>query len=304
MPSQQNLYYDLSSFERQESMRDPYRQALGVLMAGLVDTVGQLERPLIYEIGTGLGTLGKAMPEDRDLHIVGSDQLVEVTRIASSHYDSSVSADAEAIPFKDDSLDMIIGFDSLHWVLRQKKAMGEFARTLKTDASAVFIMGASLTTFFVEDEGKVILPTLWSTGNIHVEETDRTTYDEITQSISAKPSSASESAQSIGSYFRKALEDPNLVNGLLLYGLPGQLSDEDRFILEYINLFIRDEIIKVHGHDALKVFDRKSLENRYRTFLVSAALESGLKYESTQILLRGQEDTQLPVNLFCFTKTQ
>ncbi len=133
------------SFSRAAKTYDKYANLQQSLAKELVDAVGSLKiKPVnILDIGTGTGEaaflLKEAYPSAK---ITGIDIAPGMIDIAKSKPQSSginfEVADAERLPYKSGSFDLVVSASTLHWVADIRKAFREAFRMLKEDGCFIF----------------------------------------------------------------------------------------------------------------------------------------------------------------------
>lgn len=111
---------------------------------GVLQNLGDLRTMRVLDYGCGSGTLGIYLSLCGAL-VSGFDLSGEAIHVANEmvrHYGLSAQfeqADAEALPYADDSFDLVIGFGVLHHVIKYERASSQLQRILKPGGKAIFI---------------------------------------------------------------------------------------------------------------------------------------------------------------------
>jgi len=90
----------------------------------------------VLDAGCGIGLLGHLFP---NLGLIGLDASVDLLRKADVGYGLLVEASAEALPFADQSFDVVVALNMLHHVIDPKQAVREFARVLRPGGTLVAV---------------------------------------------------------------------------------------------------------------------------------------------------------------------
>jgi malonyl-CoA O-methyltransferase len=100
----------------------------------------------ILDIGAGTGRLlEKVSRTFPDTYLVGVDLAFGMTKVARNRLEqinrtSLVCSDAEALPFRDDSFDIVISTSTYQWITPLEKAFAEVHRTLKPSGRFCFAL--------------------------------------------------------------------------------------------------------------------------------------------------------------------
>ncbi|OMJ72880.1 hypothetical protein SteCoe_28572 [Stentor coeruleus] len=134
--------------KEEESERFSYQ--LYHFMATGFKKTGNLQGQIIVEVGSGRGGgLAYVVRNLKPLSALGVDYSKQQVEFCKRTYTypniSFVEGDAENLPIKDDSVDMVLNVESCHCYGNFKKFVGEISRVLKSDGRFM------LTDFIVAD---------------------------------------------------------------------------------------------------------------------------------------------------------
>jgi SAM-dependent methyltransferase len=90
----------------------------------------------ILDAGCGIGLLGRLYP---DLGLIGLDVSMPLLTKAGSGYRLLVEGSAEALPFPNQTFDVVVALNMLHHVINPDAAVREFARVLKPGGMLVTV---------------------------------------------------------------------------------------------------------------------------------------------------------------------
>lgn len=89
----------------------------------------------VLDVGCGTGALLEALASAcPEVILAGIDPTAEMLQVAGKRLGSSVDlrvAQAESLPFADQSLDLVVSTSAFHYVRHPQDALGEIARVLK-----------------------------------------------------------------------------------------------------------------------------------------------------------------------------
>lgn len=92
------------------------------------------KNPLVLDIGCGTGSL---VQEKKSWNIVGVDIAYGMCVLASAKNSQIINADAENLPFADESFDCVFSSLVLQWIDKPEKMIKEILRVLKPEGTAV-----------------------------------------------------------------------------------------------------------------------------------------------------------------------
>lgn len=103
----------------------------------LPETLNQLspDQPAL-DVGCGVGIVGRLYPQ---VGWVGLDASMDLLRHAGVGYEMLIEGSAEALPFKDQSFELVIALNMLHHVINPAAAMAEYARVLKPGGTLITV---------------------------------------------------------------------------------------------------------------------------------------------------------------------
>ncbi|MBL7200763.1 MAG: class I SAM-dependent methyltransferase [Anaerolineae bacterium] len=109
------------------------------LAAPMLEWLGGVRRPLILDVGAGTGRFPKAMLEDEqfDGQVWGLDLSIGMLRVAASRLEAYgdrctlIWEDAEALPFPDETFDVVVCLETLEFTPSPKRTLGELMRVLR-----------------------------------------------------------------------------------------------------------------------------------------------------------------------------
>jgi 2-polyprenyl-3-methyl-5-hydroxy-6-metoxy-1,4-benzoquinol methylase len=110
----------------------------------VLQTLGDIRTLRVLDYGCGSGTLGMYLSLS-GAEVYGFDlsgAAIEVANEMAQRFGLSAQfeqADAEDLPYADDSFDLIIGFGVLHHVIKYSRASAQLRRILKPGGRAIFI---------------------------------------------------------------------------------------------------------------------------------------------------------------------
>lgn len=127
----------VSDFYEEQRYRLPYSKAWhDYNMKRMIDLIKSDNlNGRILDNGCGIGILGDYLPGK---NIVGSDISPEMLRKSEGKIKELVLADSEALPFADNSFDVIFARSLLHHLPNPEKGVAECYRTLKPGGQIVF----------------------------------------------------------------------------------------------------------------------------------------------------------------------
>ncbi|MFN3232320.1 MAG: methyltransferase domain-containing protein [Alphaproteobacteria bacterium] len=101
--------------------------------AQLVDRLADIQRyfPVALDLGSHTGSLGRVITQRPDIEALISCDLS--TLMVSAADGQRVAADEEALPFADESLNLVVSALSLHWVNDLPGALVQINRALRPD---------------------------------------------------------------------------------------------------------------------------------------------------------------------------
>ncbi|OON18683.1 methyltransferase domain protein [Opisthorchis viverrini] len=118
----------------------------------LADRVCDISRKfaVAVDLGCGRGHLSKYLTTDSTDLLFQCDSSIDVLNQCSQSTDvptGNITSDEEALPFRNDSLDLVLTCLSLHWVNDLPGILRHVFRALKSDGCFLGVMSASDTLF-------------------------------------------------------------------------------------------------------------------------------------------------------------
>ncbi len=298
------LEYSLESAVAQEESREPYRAEIAQFTEQLFSQLKLPQDPMVLDLGSGLGALGKAMPRCNGMHYIGSDDNIEVALAGANHYDSYVTADTAHLPFADESLDAISGFDILNWVPNLDETVSETSRVLKPGGTAVFLQYAEPGINFLTCQDKVALPVVYKSGNLHVFETTKSTFEQAWEQVKIQLKDADDLEEFVAELDYNMTHAPNLLFHALLSDTE-HMSDLVHFILGGIGRLVlaNAEKIATEKQEEVTLFNRSTNWQRFTDHLEKKAAENGLSFEYGIFALATHLPKPLQVTALLLQKT-
>lgn len=122
-----------------------YRPVHDAVLARLTEVPPQI----VLDLGCGTGQLTRRLTEEfADSEVVGLDYSVGMLGEASHRVGSNanlVRADAQYLPFRSASVDVVVCTESFHWYGDQRRALGELAAILRPRGQLVIASIAAVT---------------------------------------------------------------------------------------------------------------------------------------------------------------
>jgi SAM-dependent methyltransferase len=101
------------------------------------DAVARVARRRVLDLGCGLGELGERFAKQLGAHVCAVDLSERMVELARSHGLDAQVADAEQLPFENDSFDCVFAGWVLYHVPGLEQAVAEIARVLERDGTLV-----------------------------------------------------------------------------------------------------------------------------------------------------------------------
>lgn len=127
--------------EQAEKMIQKRGYSYDILTRIIADYLTTLSEPIILELGTGPGILGKRMKKITQGMLIGTDISSGMLSLSeeSTAYDLLVRGDAQELPFMAESIDCVYSAFMFHSLPFPDKALREIKRVLKYNGKAVII---------------------------------------------------------------------------------------------------------------------------------------------------------------------